>query len=396
MVRIMREVTDPNILSQLNAAEPEQESSSFDKATNWIQENINEPIGRPLGALATGVVSGVEKSAASLGNLALMPFTDKRIPYYNPEDMAKSPMESGLMKTGQFLGESAPVVGLGGKISKAMGAKTLAKEMLASGAAGFALGGDEKDDLFSRSVSGVLGAGAAGVSGLTSKAISKKVGARAATLEKKYSKEYKGIFDSLKDTGLNKESLRVPSAIKNIEGSEAAKGFKPQLKRSLSTFTKDPNFKNAHELQSLLNKSKMGADKDVANLARDLQRRVRGEMSQFLTKNKQPEILKKYINATKGYKKEMSPYLNNAVKQYRSGKDTPKQLVKSLIKDAGTTGKSKNYSEIPGFSTRKAISDLPPAVKHVGQGVGLGVGASGAGMLGLPYADTLIDAFRKG
>lgn len=396
MVRIMREVTDPNLLAQLEAPEQQQEPGYLQQAAEFTQKYISEPIGRPLGAAATGVVSGLEKSLASLGNLALMPFTEKRIPYYDPSELARTPAERALMFGGEMAGQMAPVIGVSGKVSKAMQAPTLLKEMGLAAGTGFAFGGTEQDDMYNRFVSAGLGAGITGALGLTSKAIGKKVLERANKLETKYKGQYQDIFKSLKDSNLHKANLRVPEAIKNIGDKEAAKAFKPQLKRSLAEFTKNPNFENAHQLQSLLNKNRLGADRDVANLATDLQRRLRGEMAQFLTKNQKPELLKKYIQTTAGYRDEMAPYLTKAVKEFKAGKDKPKQLLKSLIEETGKTGKSKLYSEIPGFGFRKGISDLPEPIKDIGKGAALGLGATGAGILGLPYAESLVEALKKG
>lgn len=385
-------ISDPDVLAQFNG-EPQGERSFLQKA-NDAAAVFNENIGMPLGAGAAGIVSGVEKSLASLGNLALMPFTDKRIPYYEPK--GQTPTQEALITGGQFVGSMAPVLGVAGKASKLAGAPSLLKDMAIAGGTGFALGGSEENDMYNRFLSAGLGAGITGVAGLGSKAIAKKVGEQAGRLDAKYKGQYNDIFKSLKNSDLANAKLRVPDAVKNVGEKEASKAFSAKLKRSLAEFSKNPNFENAHDLQSILNKSRVGADKDVANLATDLMKRMRGEMSNFLVKNEQPELLKKYIQTTAGYRDEMAPYLTKAVKSYREGKDTPKQLVRSLLDEVKLTGKSKNYSEIPGFGIRKSINELPTPVKEIGRGAAIGAGASGAGLLGLPYAENILEALRKG
>lgn len=362
-------------------------------------EKFNQFV-RPLNALAAGVVGGVEQGGASLGNLALMPFTDKRIPYYRPENAAENPSERLFVKGGEVIGSLVPLTRVTSQISGALGAPSLAKNVLSGTLAGGALGGSEDNDLTNRLVSAAIGGAIPFVSGLRSQSIAKATGQKAEAVKSKFNTEYDSIINKLKNAELADKNLKIPSAMTSDTATQLIKELPATTKRSISNFKSNPTFESAHNLQSDLgkairqmntasNKPNFSSQQNAAlQLSKDLQKRVRGNMAEFLTKNKHPEILKDYIDVTKGYAKEAAPYLTKEIKEFQKGKFTAKDLVKKMQSETHQPGKALYYREIPGFKLKQTINELPAPLKYgLGAAAGIGGAKLGAEIAGgeIPY-----------
>ena len=180
-------------------------------------------------------------------------------------------------------------------------------------------------------------------------------------------------------------------------------------KKSIKDFISNSTLKQAHETQSDLaqvarnmeNKFAKMLEKKVTPPSADmkdyhevvkLRERIQEGMQKFLTLNNAEDIGAAYKEAGKRYAKEFVPYKGGDIERYKKGDINAKRLIKALQDSTRAKGAGKNYSEIPGFSTKKNIEPyLKPAKENLIKGA---AGAGGVGLayeLGLPGLAKLIE-----
>lgn len=270
-------------------------------------EAFNEYVGRPAGAAATGVVKGVAGAGSSLANLALMPFTDYRVPYYNPDELAQTPTEGMLMKVGEYAGQALPTMKGANLLTQAMKSPSFLKNVAASGALGYATGGAEENDQQSRIGSALLNAGLTGLTGLSTKAISQRV-----------KPMYERVFGQLEKEGLaNKPMFRLKETPKpDMEIPKKARDV-------LGKFFENPSYKQGHAAQSDLGKIIREMEKKFAkgakknappldinvqqyNKLNDLRNQIKDSMKNYLERYGREGVSKSYEEATKRFAKEQA------------------------------------------------------------------------------------------
>lgn len=292
------------------------------------------------------------------------------------KDLPDTPTTRGMGKAGELVGDVVSGMGVYGKAAKAlkMGGATSLKARAALGAG---VGAASAPDEY-RELGGALGAGAPLIAGMTVKGIGSKAGDIATKAQDKYKALYDKIMYEAEKSGASK-NIKVPEKMTNIENIETLyKNTPSKFNASVKKFTSNPTFKNAHKAQSDLgkiisnlegnlskNKTLSSSEYDALNQAKDLQKRIRGSMSQALEKSKRPDLIKDYEQATKGYKEEVAPYKLKELKQFQAGKGTPKKAGKELLQDP-KFAKSDAASKLPGYEAAKYIQDLPAWVKILG------------------------------
>jgi hypothetical protein len=372
------------------------------------QKYVIDPVeSARLPEIGGGILQGAISGATSLANLPAVAagMVGVDVPRIPTLDLTKygrqDPVSRAAMLGGELGGFLVPA-GAASKGAAALGSLarggaegSLAAKMAESALAGFGVSATDEEDkpqLQQRALGGALGAGIEGLSTLTAKSIGKKIAANEKAVKSKFKNEYTDFFNALKESNAG-ENLRVPAYIKN-KANESYRSLSSGAKKVARTFQEEPNFSNAHALQSAIKNDirKIRAKQpqttveptSVAN-ADKLLKRIQGSMMTSLQNN--PELLKRYIDITKRYGKEAAPYNHPAFDKLKSKKISESKLANILIKEkAGLSAKDKSrllediLPGVPGFSVRAAVQ---PWEKQLGQ-LGLGAAGLAAYELGAP------------
>lgn len=407
-----------------------QQPSVLERAGD-IAGRFNELVQRArLPEIAGGFLQGSERGIASLANIPLsavsrMTGKDIRLPYvdlqkYLPQD----PTSRIAFGAGEIGGAAVPGIGAYKAISSArrlpalvsaLGKPTLAAEAGAGALAGAGTGAQEKGDVSDRLISALTGGVLPVVSGLRYPSLAKKIIGTKESLKEELGSAYKNIFNELENTNIHNDPLKVPSKLTSEKQIEESRGLYNSLplktRKSLDAFKKNPNFENSHWAQSDLGKTVremedkfsrsqqtgkpvLSSELNAKNFAKDLQKRIQGNMQQFLLKNNKSDLLDAYAHTSSRYGKEFSPFTESSIAKFQAGKISPKKMIKSLQKSSKFM-ESGAQREIPGFMTRKrADVVLDPTKKALGYGLaGLGLGTA-AYELGIPGMGLLAEKLR--
>ena len=396
----------------------DDEGSGFLQKAGDIAGHINRwARATRVPALVGGAVQGVEHGLASAANLPLELMGAKaRVPYAHLEKQyGQDPITQAVFTGGEIAGSLAPGLGafkaikgaraIPAVISK-LGKAGLGGEVAAGAGAGALTGAISEDDVAGRVLGGIGGSIVAPARALHPRVLASRILKAKKAVEKKFSKKYDNIFDQLKQSNLHEKPLRVPTFFRSSEAKAAEKkilykAINPKARKSMDLFTNNPTFERAHKAQSDLGKaaSKKGEyqlDKDSANLARDLRKRVQGSMQYFLLKQNRKDLAKEYMKTTKEFKEKVIPFRSPLIKKFeKTGRD-PLKLIKALRGEEKFMDPSIR-KQIPGMSTRARIEPSIDILKKLALGGAIGTaGAGGAVMLGVPGADYLLHHLSRG
>ncbi|RKZ70094.1 MAG: hypothetical protein DRQ48_06855 [Gammaproteobacteria bacterium] len=356
-------------------------------------DKLNQFGDKYLAPVGAGVYQGAGDMAASVGNLALMPFTDKRIPH--PE-LKQHLTEKGGMQDALFLGGeiggSLPAAGAAFKAASKVipqigkGAASMLGANVGRGAAtGYATG---EGTPMGRGGSAALGGALTSLAGTGSKAISEALTTAKNKALAKSSSLYKSVFKEAEKAGV--KDVKVPKInMDDIVGYATKKDM-----AGVDKYIKSPTLNNAHDAQSDLGKIGRALDKKkVASglsssenkalaSVEDAKRRIRGSMQTAITK-KDPTLAKKYSEATKDYRDNVLPYL----KLKPLSKVTSKTMKEGKLPSA--------VAKSDEFMLAKGAEHPEIALRELGKALGkksLYLGAAGAGGFGGKKAyDTLFE-----
>ncbi len=212
------------------------------------------------------------------------------------------------------------------------------------------------------------------------KKVAEKVISGMNTTKSNYNKMYSDIFKEASDLGVNeikKPNINYNAIIKNNPG---------KFSKILKDFQETPTPELANKLQSDLGKrisslqTKQGKSGLVSSEIHELERLsnakdklVKNLASAF--EKKSPGLADRYRETSKGYAKEVIPYLKSApIRRFRSGERGEVDFIKELTKDK--TFMHKMGKLYPELRTREY---LPKVASYLGKGSGiLGTGALGS------------------
>jgi hypothetical protein len=365
-----------------------------------------EQYGAPV---AGGILQGAGSSAASIGNLALSPFTDKKIPHPDLKQYLEPGMATdigfGLGELGGYAMGGGAAAKLIGKGQQAAGLSGLTGKtgMLADALKGFGAGAAISEDLFGgRALGGALGAAGAMGSTLTNSGVGKKVMGSFGKAKNKFNKLYGSIWDMAKKEGIG-TNMSVPSiSINKIK--KGAGGTK--YTEALTKFKNNPTLENAQKAQSDLGKLATHLDdmartkpnkfstreRDALDAALNAQKKIKGKMFEEMSKSKDGKLAKKYFETSKGYAKEVGPYLDNPIILKAEANNIPASKLGKALKNRELESTHKFMEkrgmgkEFPQVGASRAID---PAIKGAKKAAPY-AGAVAAGALGARSIDDLI------
>lgn len=210
---------------------------------------------------------------------------------------------------------------------------------------------------------------------LTAKNITKDV---LKTREKnigQFNKSYSKLWDEAKNKGFENAlydiDINLP-IIKKYSPGKAIEGVKD--------FSKNPTLENAHNAKSDLLRIKRELDKKTtlstaerkqSKAVNDAIESIKSNMFKEETGNINKNLSKRYEKIQEGYKNEVVPYNNKAIKEYLRGESSPEELVNSLSRRAFNAKRGKYHK---AMKYRKMIKDHP-YLNALGIGTAGGSGA---------------------
>jgi len=368
-----KRVTDPDIISRLNAMhkqgtnkESENQKHNIQNPMEDQQQFSNNAIRKNKETLSPGLLGfpqpekprtlGGELSSASLaipGGGLLSKVLPKAMPA-----LSKS--------IANYAGDIAQNAGIGGALSALEGKD--------------ALKGAESSGLATAAISPVIG-GAAKIAGAFQpqktadkiveylgggKSLSENLKELADTMKtsfKSAQNEAKTLYDPvIKHSGLSGHSIYReinPSGIHAFTERPEYKleGIQGKLKKSFDEFNKNPSLENAHRLQSQLGRESQNIQylqppgTPTKYDLIEMRQNIKNDISSFL-ESKNPEIAKKYEQASEHYATNVAPYLdNNRIRQLVKNKSpkidnifnvfkNPNEGIEKIASDIGTKGQN--------------------------------------------------------
>jgi hypothetical protein len=396
----MIKVTDPSLLEELNGSLSNQSQdkpeSMLDRTANFAQKYINEPVqSSRLPEIAGGVLQGAYDTGRSIGNIPMCVLSklmgkDMSIPSVDLGQYGKQdPTSKAAFMGGEVLGSVAPAAKVYKGAEAALGAPTMLKRALAGSATGAAIGQSGDEDGNGRLTGALLGGALPAISSVTPASLGKRIVNQKNSLQEGFKKSYNDLFGKIEQAGIAQKDLKIPGIL-NKAGMNAdlalIKTSAPrEFTKSLDAFKASPSFQNAHDVQSDLGKlsrylqtqgsNKLTQGKEISSskqkaeqLTKELQKRMRGTMQDFLLKNNKPDLLKEYSGLTKSYAKDYVPYLHPSINKYEQGKHSASKMLKSL-NQSDKFLESSAAKNLPGLKGNKALNS--PAGKLAGAAVGV-------------------------
>jgi len=222
-----------------------------------------------------------------------------------------------------------------------------------------------------------LGGTAKGIKNISNAYPAKKVAEKVISgmnnTKSSYNKMYSDIFKEASDLGINqikKPNINYNAIIKNNPG---------KFSKILKDFQESPTPELANKLQSDLGKrisslqTKQSKSGLVSSEIHELERlsNAKDKLIKNLTsafENKSPGLANRYIETSKGYAKDVIPYIkSNPIRRFRAGERGETDFIKELTKDK--TFMHKMGKLYPELRTRELV---PKVATALGFGGGLG------------------------
>lgn len=300
-----------------------------------------------LPALAGGALQGFGNAGISAVNLPweMIAGKENKIPYLDLESKAppslfgRVPFKVGEVG-GNLMADYALFKGMGKipgikSIPRPSGYSGLAQDMLKFGGAGFLTGDNEMGGRIGNALlSGIFG----WIPGVTKGGVSNQISKDKKAIQDVYHKAYEKIFSTAEKAGHNK--ITPP----RINVQKFTDELPSKYSKSLDAFMQKQDLRSAQSFQSDLGKyindltkrqTSLGlssAENKMLSEAIDAQKKVRGKIFEGLNKVTGAKLGKQYQEVTKGYKKEVAPYLQNkSLKAFEKGELRAKKLPEKLL-----------------------------------------------------------------
>lgn len=396
--------SDDEILSQQLQQPQQQQQMDPNLEQSWVEKigsGTMPYVSKPLDAfggfmekfaapVAGGILQGVGSSAASIGNLGLSPFTDKRIPH---PDLKQYLQPGDATDIGFLVGEMGGYGLGGGAAGKALGAGSKAAGfgqqgglvgLLSDLAVGSGAGAAISEDLpGGRALGAALGGGVNLLPAVMPGSVGKLVLKGKEAAQKLYGKKYDKVFDLAKELNVF-NNVRVPN-VKQVVIKRAPGGSK--FVESIKRFENNPTLKNAHEAQSDMGKlarklqsldrkrGLISTERKALEEALNAQKKYRGEMFRKMQEAKNSNLTQSYADVTKGYAQDVAPYLNSKTIQSAAAGELPAWRIPYALGNPLTK---------EGHMFRQALGQQYPQIPLTMAATGAG-GASALGVGGLLY-----------
>lgn len=383
-----REVTDPNILAQLNGSTPTQ-SSFLDKAAGMADKFNNLIEGAHLPEVGAGFLQGAGDVGASLGNLIARPFGHP-IPHPNFQKYFGNSLGSKIAFGAGELGSQIPLMASGaatiGRLTN-IGSKAGLSGRVAQGTvSGGLLGENEEGGRLGGIVTGgvlpIASSTVKGIAKMGSNKISDNVLKALRSTEKEYKQKFKSIFKEADRSGINRGLKRVEH-----DSHILARGGDKDYIHALQEYNYNPTLSNAHSAQSDLGKyianigrPKNSLERHAKNEAKYVQKTLKENMIEHMHSKGRVDLALKYLDAKEGYKNELLPYLKSKpIKALQEGEIRKKNFANAIAKDEKFMSKIGQYRH-PEISRRETMSKVLNS--KAGQ-YGIGTALGSAGLYGL-------------
>lgn len=358
------------------------------------------------GLLQSGVSAGRSLAGIPIGLVNMLTGSKLQRPEVDlQESLRKDPMSKAAFLSGEIGGFAVPFTQLQKGLEGLIGATSLPRMMASGAGTGYALGDVGGEDRNLTGTGRIIGASLGGLPAALGAArdtsLAKRILEKGKDLKANYGNKYEDLFKRIGDTESG-SNLRVPvelqKGVKNLKDLKT--GGTSEYLKSLEKFSENPTFENAHYAQSDMGKMQRylenvfgkakeeikgtPSQKRRAYKAADmLQKKLRGSMYEALVKGNNPQHMQEYVNLTKGYAKDVSPYLRGAIKELQ-GKKISSSKAKKLIDSLMETGAFEEGIEAPaGLGLRNLMKK--PVIKDIsGKAIGTGAGI-GLGMVGAPW-----------
>lgn len=372
-----------NAMDSQQAPEPGDNRSPLD----WFNEEIGDKRLAPLGA---GFLNAPLSMAANVGNLALSPFTDKRIPqpelgqYLDPEH---SKLNYAVGNLAGSLYPGAKAFGAAGKIPGLGKGSGFTGNAIKGAGLGAALSPED-----SRGMGAALGGGLSllpSIAGITSAGIGKNIIDSFKNLKKGFNKDYGNFFKKAGHLGVDRIPTKMTQSDVNLLGSY----LPARQEKILAEALKSGSLKDMHEAQSAFGKvmekletkrSKSSLDpidKKALDTATKLKDDIQLAINRELMKKGGLDLPFEYSNLSNRYKTEMGPYLDQpairagAKSPTKKGYLNPSDVTAAIQGKEGTPFRNALGNEYPELEINKLLQS--PLAKKI-----LGVAATGAGLGG--------------
>jgi hypothetical protein len=192
---------------------------------------------------------------------------------------------------------------------------------------------------------------------------------KKANLNKAKSSE---MYDKVKEEAVNngydgfKKKIRI-TPDEFIKDKRLMRSLRSdsEVSRRFTEFLNEPSFKNAHELQSILNEQSFKlnsplndmASKNLAKTFKDTRKRILNAIESTLKENGDVKLLTGYKDATKNYAENVVPYIKS--KAMRDISNSSLEKGSYIFSENPITLLTKNNSR-----TQKVVSDLPDKSKR--------------------------------
>jgi hypothetical protein len=365
-------------------------------AANKFLEPLTRYLGRESGVpnFAGGALQGGANSLISLANLPLG-LAGQQIPHVNLRQYAQDP--GAEFDVGEFAGSlAAPIKGysaLNKALPQGAGALARLREPALGGALGYAFGENPEGE---RGMSAALGAGipAAGAAlkgvgnvlgaganfgksvakGFPAEKAAKGVVEAQSKAINKYSKLYDNFFNKVNEAGI----VRIDKPKVNI--NPFLRGATENESVATKAFFDNPSVFRAHEAQSELGSflRKIGKPKNKVQRAAkesaiNAQKEIKNSIFKELKDAGHEELGRSYQKISSGYRKDVLPYENKLIKEFKGGNLTSSDFLKELANN------KQFRSKLAGFHPEVQARDYAiQGGKLLGKGSILGSPFAGA------------------
>lgn len=365
--------------------DPSMLDIALHRAGKFAQKHINEPLESTLVPFAGGVASGPLQLGVNVLNApgaALEAATGMQTPkaslptWLDPRNISNAP-DTSIKRGSEMAGELVGDLFTGGAAYKGLGkalGMTAKTPLLGRGAIGAATGAalSDSEQLGGRGLGAVLGGILPLVSGVTAGTLGQKGAEIAKEHVGKYNKLYEKILSEGEKAGTSKH-LKAPEMLRKMtEDAEVfLKHSGSKYNSSVKRLMNNPSLDNFHDAQSdvgkfirhvdqlhLENKPVSSSVNRAYDVAKNLQKRIRGALSQGFEKAGKKELIPEYQGTTKGFAKEVVPYKTKEMKAYIGGHGKATEAGKSLLRQKDLN-KANLSEQLPGYAIRKAFEDIP-------------------------------------
>ena len=362
-----------------NIVPEQQEPQGFgEHFAQALQENPVRKFAESTGIpqFAAGGIESLGNLGISVGNVPVNLISkafgeDYKIPHLDFGQYFDEP--GWLYQGGKIAGGFLPVakgIGAAREVLRPKGYMGILSDALKGMGIGYATGETSEGDRTAGTIFGTL---LGSLGGMGSKATGKRMEKNIKEGKNLLGQEYKGLFEEIKDSGIDK--LRKP----NINIEKIKNNSLPEYYENLEKFikNKNPNFEEAHWAQSDLGKliNKWSKDFKAGKMtsseiqaykeAIDAQKRIRGSMFTGLTNKGRSDLAKEYGELTSEFEEFMGTHGSKETQKLISqllGNERQEQFISGTYPEIRANDLAKNLAKIgitgtAGYGAYKGIQE---------------------------------------